>query len=178
MSSSSSPPPSISHTAATAIASAITGPSYRRRNKKAQVTPFAWKVYNACTCIPPGKVSTYGMVAKFIGKPKASRAVGSALRRNPHAPHVPCHRVISSDGSIGGFFGESVADHSNVQLKKVLLTREGVLFTDADKTKVDPSCITEPIDTSKDTSKKEASEGFLAKLYSWTGRSKTREPSM
>ena len=52
--------------------------------------------------IPRGKVSTYSIVAKAIGRPKACRAVGNALNKNTN-PDVPCHRVVRSDGAVGGF---------------------------------------------------------------------------
>ena len=52
--------------------------------------------------IPKGKVSTYGIIAEKIGRPRAYRAVANALHKNPLWPVVPCHRVVSSDGSFGG----------------------------------------------------------------------------
>ncbi|MFH1211229.1 MAG: MGMT family protein [archaeon] len=63
---------------------------------------FADKVYATTKQIPKGKVSTYGEIAKAMNM-KAYRAVGQALHVNPYAPTVPCHRVVSSDGSLGGF---------------------------------------------------------------------------
>lgn len=72
-----------------------------------QVTQFEKKVYAVCRKIPEGRVSTYAGIAQMIGNPKAARAVGNALNRNPFAPKVPCHRVVRKDGRIGGFaFGE------------------------------------------------------------------------
>ncbi|MFH1393851.1 MAG: MGMT family protein [Candidatus Micrarchaeota archaeon] len=65
-------------------------------------TPFEKKVYAACSRIRKGRVSTYAEIAKAIGNPKAPRAVGNALNRNPYKT-VPCHRVVRSDGRIGGF---------------------------------------------------------------------------
>ncbi len=65
-------------------------------------TKFQLAVWAVCAKIPKGKVSTYTKIARAIDKPKAARAVGNALNKNPHAS-VPCHRVIRSDGSIGGF---------------------------------------------------------------------------
>ncbi len=62
-------------------------------------------VYNVVRTIPPGKTRSYAWVANAIGRPHAARAVGNALHRNPFAPEVPCHRVIRSDGSVGGFAG-------------------------------------------------------------------------
>ena len=66
-------------------------------------TKFQIAVWRACAKIPKGRVSTYAEIAKAIGKSGAARAVGNALNQNPHAPHVPCHRVVKSDGNVGGF---------------------------------------------------------------------------
>ena len=55
--------------------------------------------------IPKGKVKTYKQVAKAINMPKSARAVANACGKNPYSPKVPCHRVIRSDGSIGGYSG-------------------------------------------------------------------------
>lgn len=70
---------------------------------KKDITSFQKEVYKATWKIPKGKVATYGQIARFIGNPKAARAVGNALNRNPFAPKVPCHRVVNSDGTVGGF---------------------------------------------------------------------------
>jgi methylated-DNA-[protein]-cysteine S-methyltransferase len=80
---------------------------------------FNEKVWKAMKRIPKGRVATYAGLARAVGKPKAFRAVGNACNRNPDAPKVPCHRVVSSDGKIGGYaFGTA---------KKIaLLAREGV----------------------------------------------------
>lgn len=67
------------------------------------LTSFEKKVYRAVLGIPRGKTRPYKWVAARIGAPGACRAVGNALNKNPYAPIVPCHRVIKSDGSIGGF---------------------------------------------------------------------------
>lgn len=83
-------------------------------------TEFERKVYGATRSIPFGKVATYGQIAKAIGKPKAARAVGQALGNNPIAIVIPCHRVIASDGGLGGFTG-------GLHWKKKLLRHEGVL---------------------------------------------------
>lgn len=64
---------------------------------------FCRKVWAACMKIPKGKVRTYKWIAQEIGHPKAYRAVGNALAENPFAPVVPCHRVIRSDGKLGGY---------------------------------------------------------------------------
>ncbi len=81
-------------------------------------TPFEKKVWKGLLEIPPGHVRTYQWLAKKIGHPKAARAVGNALKKNPLAPMVPCHRVIASNG-IGGYAG-------GVTKKRRLLEREGV----------------------------------------------------
>ena len=79
---------------------------------------FAEKVYRITAQIPKGKVSTYRDVAHQL-RCKAYRAVGQALNKNPYAPKVPCHRIIASDGSLGGFA-------SGLAKKKQLLRQEGI----------------------------------------------------
>lgn len=86
-----------------------------------QCSPFQQQVLSACFSIPRGRVSTYRHIAEQIGKPKAARAVGTALAKNPFAIIIPCHRVVSSDLKIGGFYGGS-------KMKKALLELEGVEF--------------------------------------------------
>ena len=68
-------------------------------------TPFQLKVWKYLKKIPKGKIKTYSEVAKAIGKPKAFRAVANAIGKNPYPPKIPCHRVIRSDGSLGGYSG-------------------------------------------------------------------------
>jgi O-6-methylguanine DNA methyltransferase len=63
---------------------------------------FQQKVFAVAKKIPKGKVATYCQIAKMIGSPKAYRAVGNALNKNFN-PKVPCHRVVRSDGGVGGF---------------------------------------------------------------------------
>lgn len=70
---------------------------------------FHRKVYEATRAIPPGEVLTYGEVARRVGEPGASRAVGQALGRNPFAPVIPCHRVLAAGGRSGGFSAEGGA---------------------------------------------------------------------
>ena len=84
---------------------------------------FSDKVYALCKQIPKGRISTYKELAKALHT-KAYRAVGQALRKNPYAPVVPCHRVIASDGTLGGFGGETRG--KNIQHKSRLLKKEGV----------------------------------------------------
>ena len=68
-------------------------------------TPFQQKVWRALLTIPRGQTRSYGWVARRVGKPKAVRAVGAACGANPIPIIVPCHRVIASDCSLGGFGG-------------------------------------------------------------------------
>ena len=68
-------------------------------------TPFQRAVWQALQRIPFGRTSTYGDIARDIGKPKAVRAVGAAIGRNPHSIIVPCHRVMGANGSLTGFAG-------------------------------------------------------------------------
>jgi O-6-methylguanine DNA methyltransferase len=78
-------------------------------------------VYKLTSEIPKGKVSTYGAIAKKLGRPKAPRAVGRILGANPHPIVVPCHRVVKSDGGLGGYSAPR-----GVRLKAELLNKEGV----------------------------------------------------
>ena len=88
---------------------------------KLKGTKFQLKVWNYLKKIPRGKVKTYSEVAKSIGKPLAVRAVANAIGKNPLAPHIPCHRVIRSDGSLGGYSGKG-----GIKTKRLLLKKEGI----------------------------------------------------
>ena len=88
-------------------------------------TAFELKVYSAVSKIPRGFASTYSAIAAACGSGSA-RAVGRALRKNPFAPEVPCHRVVRSDGSLGGFFGKS--SQEAIAKKRQILAGEGVEF--------------------------------------------------
>ena len=68
-------------------------------------TKFQIKVWKHLKTIPKGKVKTYKQVALGIKSPKSARAVANACARNPYAPKIPCHRVIRSDGALGGYSG-------------------------------------------------------------------------
>jgi|TARA_B100001971_G_C18034888_1_gene454510 methylated-DNA-[protein]-cysteine S-methyltransferase len=94
-------------------------------NKK--VTKFENKVYDLCKKVPKGKVTTYKTLANKLGT-KAYRAVGQALRNNPYAPNVPCHRVISSSGKIGGFMGKNNVNSKDVKRKIALLKKEKIVI--------------------------------------------------
>ena len=80
-------------------------------------TPFQREVWQATRRIPFGQTRSYSWVARQAGKPGAARAAGQALGRNPLPIIIPCHRVLSSDGSLGGFSG-------GLEMKKRLLTLE------------------------------------------------------
>lgn len=90
-------------------------------------TAFAEKVYHQLSKVPAGRVTTYKLLAHGLGS-KAYRAVGTALKNNPYAPVVPCHRVVSSDGSIGGFKGQTTG--KTITEKIELLKKEGVEVVD------------------------------------------------
>ena len=85
-------------------------------------TKFQVKVWKYLKNIPKGSVKTYKQVAIGINRPKSSRAVANACGKNPYSPKVPCHRVIRSDGSLGGFSGPG-----GKKMKKKLLKNEGFL---------------------------------------------------
>ena len=88
---------------------------------KLKGTKFQLKVWKYLKKIPYGKVKTYSEVAKSIGKPLAVRAVANAIGKNPLAPQIPCHRVIRSDGSLGGYSGKG-----GIKTKRLLLKKEGI----------------------------------------------------
>src|SRR4051812_23333346 len=86
-----------------------------------KITNFSQKVYNLCSQIPAGKVSTYKHLALFLHS--SPRAVGQSLKRNPFPSQlVPCHRIIQTNYFIGGFRGKET------ELKKAKLAQEGVNF--------------------------------------------------
>lgn len=84
-------------------------------------TPFQRSVWEALRAIPRGKTTTYAELAAAIGSPKAVRAVGAAVGRNPLSILIPCHRVIGRDGSLTGYAG-------GLTRKKQLLALEGLNF--------------------------------------------------
>lgn len=67
-------------------------------------TPFQMRVWQALLDVPLGHTSSYGELARAIGKPKAARAIGGAVGKNPISFIVPCHRILASDGGIGGYY--------------------------------------------------------------------------
>ena len=86
-------------------------------------TKFQLKVWNYLKKIPKGQIRTYSEVAKAINRPKAVRAVANAIGKNQNAPKIPCHRVIRSDGKLGGYSGPG-----GIKTKKKLLKSEGIIF--------------------------------------------------
>ena len=95
---------------------------------KREPTAFEQRVYAIVRTIPRGKVSTYGLVGKKLGC-ASSQAIGQALRRNPFAPEMPCHRVVSSKLTLGGFNGER--EGAELGRKRRMLEEEGVIFTES-----------------------------------------------
>jgi methylated-DNA-[protein]-cysteine S-methyltransferase len=91
--------------------------------KKLKGTSFQVKVWAYLKKIPRGSVKTYTQVAKDIGKPLAVRAVANAIGKNPYPPRIPCHRVIRSDGSLGGYSAKG-----GIRAKRMLLKKEGVVL--------------------------------------------------
>lgn len=89
--------------------------------QKIKGTKFQIKVWTRLKRIPKGCIKTYTQIAKEIGKPTAVRAVANAIGKNPYPPNIPCHRVIRSDGSLGGYSGKG-----GIRTKKLLLKKEGV----------------------------------------------------
>jgi len=94
--------------------------SWRRamNRTKQLTTDFSHRVLAVVRRIPPGRVATYGDVARLAGRPRAARAVGNIMR-DCRLPDVPCHRVIGAGGTLGGYGG-------NLELKRNLLRAEGV----------------------------------------------------
>ena len=84
-------------------------------------TKFQLKVWNYLKTIPKGTVKTYKQVAIAIKRPKSARAVANACGKNPYAPKIPCHRVIRSDGCLGGYSGRG-----GIKTKLRLLRSENV----------------------------------------------------
>ncbi len=86
---------------------------------KLKGTPFELKVWNYLKTIPKGKVKTYKQVAIAIKHNKSARAVANACGKNKHSPKIPCHRVIRSDGGLGGYSGKG-----GIRKKLLLLKSE------------------------------------------------------
>lgn len=97
-----------------------------------RITKFQESVYELLKQIPAGQVTSYLSLSKALNS--SPRAVGGALRVNPFAPEIPCHRVISATGHIGGYQGEwqNAPSGINRDMKRELLKAEGVLFSEQD----------------------------------------------
>ena len=93
----------------------------KRVELSSAITPFQRKVYLELLNVPAGKTITYGELAQRIGC-RSARAVGQALKRNPFAPEVPCHRVVAADGSLGGYYGKREGEL--IERKRQLLEEE------------------------------------------------------
>lgn len=91
--------------------------------KDIQGTDFQILVWKEILNIPYGETRTYKEIAQAIGKPNSSRAVANACGKNPYAPDIPCHRVIRSDGKLGGYSGVG-----GVKMKEKLLKIENTRF--------------------------------------------------
>ena len=94
------------------------------------LTEFEQRVYKAVQEVPTGKVVTYSILADLLDCGSA-QAIGQALKRNPSAPTVPCHRVIRADLNLGGYFG--AAEGKRLERKRSLLRAEGVEFDQQDQ---------------------------------------------
>ena len=86
---------------------------------------FSDQVYDLLRKVPEGHVTTYKEIANALGT-RAYRGVGQAMRRNPYAPEVPCHRVVAASGRIGGFQGKTSGEA--IQKKIKMLKEEGIVF--------------------------------------------------
>lgn len=92
--------------------------------KNVSLSEFQKRVYEVTSRIPIGSVTTYGTIARILGDSSLARAVGNALNKNPFpSEKVPCHRVILSDGKVGGFA-------SGTKSKIAMLEREGIEVVD------------------------------------------------
>lgn len=93
-------------------------------------TPYQKRVLSLLCQVPRGHVTTYALMARHLGS--SPRAVGNAMRRNPFAPEVPCHRCVATGGGLGGFKGQWPRDGEGITLdeKRVLLRGEGVRMDD------------------------------------------------
>ena len=83
------------------------------------LSDFEKSVYRVILNIPQGQTRSYKWVAQKLSRPGAARAVGNALNKNPYAPMVPCHRVVKSDGAIGGYA-------KGIRAKRRMLKTEGI----------------------------------------------------
>lgn len=92
-----------------------------KQDKFNSLTVFEKKVLKVIKKISNGRVATYKFVAKAVGRPRASRAIGNVLKKNPYLIKIPCHRVIRSNGQLGGYSLGS-------KKKLLILKKEGIKF--------------------------------------------------
>lgn len=93
----------------------------KRLEECTEITPFQRRVYMEVLNVSPGTTITYSELARRIGC-RSAQAVGQALKRNPFAPEVPCHRVVAADGSMGGYFGKREGEM--IERKRKLIEEE------------------------------------------------------
>lgn len=100
-------------------------PIRERVLKATNITEFQRRVYLELLLVPKGQTISYGELARRIGC-RSAQAVGQALRKNPFAPEVPCHRVVAADGSMHGFHGQTQGEM--IEKKRTMLLEEGVVI--------------------------------------------------
>lgn len=110
------------------------------RIAKCDKTPFQKRVLSLLCQVPRGQVTTYGIMSKHLQS--SPRAIGNAMRRNPFAPQVPCHRVVATGGALGGFKGQWPKDGEGITMdeKRTLLRGEGVKFDGTGRVVGTPFC--------------------------------------
>lgn len=104
------------------------------------MSQLASRIYALLKKIPAGKVTTYKDIGRILNT-QGYQAIGQILKRNPSAPLVPCHRVVKSDGTIGGYCGKKTGE--KIRLKKRLLEKEGIKF-EGNKIIDFPHCLWHP----------------------------------
>jgi len=115
--------------------------TWRSTAEFGRCTPFQRAIYELTCAIPAGRVATYGTLAALLGI-KGAQAVGNALHHNPFAPEVPCHRVVKTGATIGGFCGASEGSGSfQISRKFAILSKEGVTFDARTRKLLDASTI-------------------------------------
>ena len=121
---------SITTTTSSPAATKDMQPQLARIAASTKMTPYQKRVLSLLCQVPRGHVTTYALMAAHLGS--SPRAVGNAMRRNPFAPEVPCHRCVATGGGLGGFKGQWPRDGEGITLdeKRVLLRGEGVRMDD------------------------------------------------
>ncbi len=116
-------------------------PAQLTRIKDSDITPFRKLTLTLLCQVPRGRYSTYQAMSDYITRAHhktCARAVGSALRNNPFAPEVPCHRILAADGSLGGFKGHWGEQGKFASNKREILAEEGIKFDSRGKVKGPP----------------------------------------